>query len=71
MLGAEVTVHGLLGQELGALDVLDALVGAAPAGEGLVHLPFARRVEERQVVAFWFCQVDTERRRLINPHEVR
>lgn len=70
MLGAEVTVHGLLGQELGALDVLDALVSPAPAGEGLIHLPFARGVEEGQVVAFWFCYVEAEKKgRLVNLHE--
>lgn len=40
VLGEKVPAHGLLGQELGSLDVLDTEFSAAPAGEGLIHLPF-------------------------------
>jgi len=36
-----VTIHGLGGQEFCALDAPAALFCSAPAGEGLIHLPFA------------------------------
>lgn len=41
MLSDKVPGHDLLGQELGALNALDAQFSATPTGEGLVHLPFA------------------------------
>ena len=41
VLGGKVPAHGLLGQELCALNALDTQLCTAPAWEGLVHFPLA------------------------------